>query len=84
MPDVKKGGVKKNPKILFFPSKHLELGQTADNKTGGSGNNYHPLRFDSHFCMQLENIHGMKINLESGGGGGLKLHCISVWQELQS
>lgn len=48
-------------KFILFPSKQAEWAQTADNKIR-SGNNYHPLRLDSHICMMLESIHKGKIN----------------------
>ena len=40
-------------KFILLPSKQAEWAQTADNKIR-SGNNYHPLRLDSHICMMLE------------------------------
>lgn len=60
---VSKEAKKKYPKPGFFffflqlnfkilPSKQADCAQTADNKMH-SGNNYHPLRLNSHICMKL-------------------------------
>jgi len=83
-------------RFILFPSKQAEWAQTADNKIH-SGNNYHPLRLDSHICMMLESIHKGKINLKKGRGEikpplffcmrsrGADLHLSSLHQgEMQS
>lgn len=63
--EKKRAGEDKKKKIALLPSKQALRAQAADDKTR-SGNNYHPLRLDSHICMPLESIHERKINYNGG------------------